>query len=364
MGGLALVALLAFGCAEAAHAQSQKWKFMVFGDTRGTNPTSDQINAEILGELARAATNEQPAFVLVPGDLVNSGTLSAFQDWTNIMAPVYSAGIGVYPVMGNHDTPDVNGFKAVFGAAIPDNGPAGEIDRTYFITYSNALVLALDNYVNANEINTNWVNSVLSTNTHPHVFSFGHEPAFKVNHTDCLDDHPVDRDAFWNSLSNAQSRIYFAGHDHFYDHMRLDDGDGNTNNDLHQMITGTAGAPLANDGDYDGNNGIWSPIRVLHEQQYGYVVVEIDGYNATAMWYHRTGANTYTATSDVFSYSVAPVIAFSYAGGSLILTWSGAGVLQAAPDVSGVYTNMPGTASPYVITNLSEPQRYFRVRLP
>ena len=65
---LFLVLLLLAG---AASAQSQKWKFLVYGDTRGTNSTSDQINATILAELARATTNTspKPAFVLVPGDL-------------------------------------------------------------------------------------------------------------------------------------------------------------------------------------------------------------------------------------------------------------------------------------------------------
>ncbi len=114
--------------AGAAHAQSQKWQFLVYGDSRGTNSTSAQINTNALAELVRATTNTspKPAFVLVPGDLVNSGTLSAFQSWTNIMAPVYAAGIGVYPIMGNHDIASVSAYTSVFGASIPDNGPASE----------------------------------------------------------------------------------------------------------------------------------------------------------------------------------------------------------------------------------------------
>jgi predicted phosphodiesterase len=364
LAALAFWALVAVASGGQAHAQEQKWKFMVFGDSRGTNASDNQINTEILAELARAITNEQPAFVLVAGDLVNSGSLSAFQVWANIMGPVYEAGIAIYPVMGNHDTPDVDSFKEVFGAGIPDNGPAEEIDRTYFIAHSNALVLALDDYVSPHRVNQPWVDSVLATNTRPHVFAFGHEPAFKACHTDCLDDYPTNRDAFWNSLSNANARVYFAGHDHFYDHIRLDDGDGNPNNDLHQMIVGTGGGPPYTYYAYDGTNGIWTPQPVFHESRYGYVIVEIAGYIATATRYHRTGPDTYVATSDVSSYSAAPVIAFSYAGGNLTLTWRGAGALEVASDVNGVYSAVPGAASPYVITNLSESPRYYRVRLP
>lgn len=30
-------------------------------------------------------------------------------------------------------------------------------------------------------------------------FVFGHEPAFKAFHTDCLDDYVIERDTFWNN---------------------------------------------------------------------------------------------------------------------------------------------------------------------
>lgn len=284
---------------------AQKWRFLVYGDTRGTN-LSNQVNTNILQELARATTNEMPAFVLVPGDLVYSGNETAFREWTNAMAPVYQAGIPVYPVIGNHDDVDVNACTNVFGADIPDNGPATECDRTYSITYSNALVLALDTYVNTGRVNQSWIDAVLASNYMPHVFAFGHLPAFKVNHTDILDDYPSDRDTFWSSLTNAKARAYFCGHDHFYDHMRLDDGDSNPTNDAHQYIVGTGGAPLYGDGAYDGNNGPWNPQRLLHEAQYGYLVVEIDRLDVTITWKHRISDDTYVVTSDTTSNRVLP----------------------------------------------------------
>ena len=144
-------------CAQA----SPQWSFLVVGDSRGA---SEQINTTILSELASQITNQQPAFVLFAGDLVYTGDLSAFQDWTNIMAPVYAAGIPVYPVMGSHDTNDVDGYLQVFGGLIPGNGPPGEIGRTYAVTCSNVLVLGLDNNVNPDRVNQSWIDSVLATN--------------------------------------------------------------------------------------------------------------------------------------------------------------------------------------------------------
>ncbi len=349
-----------------AHAQNQKWKFLVYGDTRGTG-TADMINTNILTELARATTNTspKPAFVLVPGDLAYSGSLANFRGWTNIMAPVYQAGIDVYPVLGNHDVSAVSDYITVFGSTVPDNGPATELNRTYYVIRSNVLVAAMDNYVVAHQANTTWLSSILQTNHYLHAFVMGHEPAFSVNHVDCLDDAVAARDTFWNILSNAACRVYFCGHDHFYDHMRLDDKDGDPSNDVHQMIAGAGGAPLHDDSAYDGANSIWTPTRAWHAKTNGYVEVEIDGPVATLTWYRRTTPNSYVADSDVFSYSLAPIIASTYSNGSLTLTWLGGGKLQAASELAGQWTNVANARSPYVVTNVRAggASTFYRVQL-
>jgi hypothetical protein len=350
--------------ASTVAAQSQKWQFLVYGDTRGSSST-DIINTNILAELVRATTNTspKPAFVLVPGDLVYSGALAAFRGWTNIMAPVYQAGISVYPVLGNHDDDNVPDYISVFGPTIPDNGPASELNRTYYVIRSNVLVAVMDNYVVAHQANTNWLNNVLRTNNYLHAFVMGHEPAFSVNHADCLDDVAAARDTFWNILSNAACRVYFCGHDHFYDHMRLDDGDGDPSNDVRQMIVGSGGAPFHADSAYDGTNSVWTPTRVRHAMTNGYVAVEIDGPVATLTWYQRTTPGNYVATSDVFSYSLAPAIAFSSSNGVLTLTWSGGGTLQSAPGVASPWTAVTNARSPYVTSVQGGPGILYRVQL-
>jgi PKD repeat protein len=299
----AAILLALAGLTTPANAQTP-WRFVVVGDTRsGDGATA--INAEIVSELANEIVRQDARFVLVPGDLVYSGSLSAFQLWKTTMGPVYQAQIPVLPVIGNHDAADLAAWKQVFGADIPDNGPAGEEDRTYSFTHENVLVLALDNYVATGRVNQPWVDATLAANTLPHVFAFGHMPAFKANHTDCLDDYPANRDAFWNSLQNAGAGAYFAGHDHFYDHARIDDGDGNPDNDVHQLIVGSGGAPFTSSYAYNGLNTAWTPVNQYHEMQYGYSVVEISGLQVTMTFYHRTGAKAY-----------APVESWTYVVGA------------------------------------------------
>ncbi len=286
-------------------AETGTWKFVVFGDSISFD--GSDVNTNILGELAAAVVNEHPDLLLFLGDFSASGSASGYLLWTNVMAPVYGAGITVYPVVGNHDGLDPAAYTNIVAAQVPENGPVEEYKTTYSFVHSNALFLVLNEFAVSNQwrVNQSWVDAVLATNTLPHVFPAGHVPAFKVFHGDCLEEYVTNRDAFWNSLSNAHCRAYFSGHDHFYDHAQLEDGDSDPQNDLHQVIVGTGGAPLYPDTGYAGTNSIWTPLRWFHEAQYGYVAVEVGTNDVTMTWHHRTGTNSYPA-AEVFSYSIIP----------------------------------------------------------
>ena len=290
--------LVLAGLIAAGNAQAAPWRFIVTGDSRGSD---GGVNRAILAEIASAITNERPDLVLFSGDLVTGGpaTQSQFEAWTNAMAAVYAAGVPVYPVRGNHDLG--TGWAKVFARDLPDNGPPGETHFTFAVRHKNALFLGLDEFINAHRVNQAWLNSQLASNTAPHVFAYGHEPAFKAYHHNSLADYPADRNAFWTSLANAGARVYFCGNDHFYDRARLDDGDGQTSNDLYQCIAAGAGAPIYSGAAYNGNNGQWTPIRQAHDEQHGYMVGEVDGLDVRLTWKHRQAPGVY-ATNDTFTY--------------------------------------------------------------
>ncbi len=293
-------------------------RFIVTGDSRGQ---PDPINVTILTEIKDAILAEHAVepvdFVLFSGDLVNGATAdlqAELLQWRTIMQPVYSAGIGVYPCRGNHDDASKTAWDNIFSGsyALPDNGPSTPFDEknvTFSFPHaSSVFVVGLDQYFTTpppHKVNQVWLNDQFSANRRPHVFVFGHEPAFKVNHTDCLDDHPADRNTFWNSIAAEGGRTYFCGHDHFYDHARLDDGDGDPSDDLHQYLVGTAGAPLYPDGLYNGDCGTWTPTRVVHDKEYGYVLVEVGG-GVTLTWKHRVAPGVFSSGGDVWTYNIAP----------------------------------------------------------
>ncbi len=273
-------------------------RFIVVGDSRGSD---NGVNSAILTEVAQAIIDEGADFVLFPGDLVTGSTTpsvleSQLMYWRTIMQPVYDAGIDVYPCRGNHEDDSKVAWDNVFSGAyaLPPNGPSGEENTTFSFTLGNVFVVGLDQYVAIHRINQVWLDQQFTSNTQPHVFVFGHEPAFSVRHTDCLDDYPAERNTFWSSLVNESGCFYFAGHDHFYNHARVDDGDGDIANDVYQYVVGTAGAPpVPWDGLYDGNNGSWTPLPLYHEVQYGYLLVEVDDSRVSITWKHRTAPNVY-----------------------------------------------------------------------
>jgi hypothetical protein len=272
--------------------------FIATGDSRGGD---NGVNSQILGEIAQAIVAEDVDFVIFAGDLVSGSSDSAMLAgellyWRTIMQPVYDAGIAVYPCRGNHDAGNVGAWNEVFSGsyALPANGPPGEENLTFSFTYGNVFVAGLDQYVTVRRVNLTWLSQQFTANSAPHVFILGHEPAFSVDHSDCLDDYPAQRDSLWNMFAVAGGSFYFTGHDHFYNHARIDDGDGNPLNDLHQYLVGSAGAPLRNwDGLYNGNNGVWTPRLMYHESNYGYLRVEVSGTELIPTWMHRVAPGVF-----------------------------------------------------------------------
>lgn len=311
-----IVAVLAV-FAVASLAQGEPWRFVVTGDSRGSN---NGVNTPILGEIATAIAAEAPEFVLFVGDLVDGnittyGTLeSQLTTWRTTMQPVYAV-TKVYAVRGNHEVyhADVNvaDWNAVFTGddAMPGNGPLGEENITFSFEHENALVIGLDHY-GPNEsrwhrVDQTWLNAQLDAHdkqTHPHVFTFAHEPAFSVQHVDCMDDFLTERNAFWDSIRDAGVKTFFCGHDHFFNHAKVTDAGGKS---LHQMLIGTAGAPTYpwSVAAYKGENSGRTLENLCHVEQYGYMVVEVDGLDVTMTWKQRTGADAFAETYS-FGYTV------------------------------------------------------------
>jgi hypothetical protein len=357
------------------------WRFIVTCDSRGSN---NGIQQTILSELVTEIMSRDVDFVLFSGDLVSGYSAAGPSEfeahlgvWVEIMRPVYDANIAVYVSRGNHEIADVwgvsprpgidpnnnyaTGWLNIFGSdlypgqRLPDNGPAYEKYMTYSVTHNNAFVVSLDEYAGirheaVHKVNQEWFDAQLAGNSKPHIFVAGHEPAFRARHADCLDNQPLDRDAFWASVRNAGGRTYFCGHDHFYDHARIDDGDGDANNDVHQYIIGTSGAPPYTwSPPYSGNNGDYTVRQWHHARRYGYVLVEIDELDATLTWMQRHTNDLNIAgiyePNETWSYAVTPKL--------IVLSPNGNENLAAASTYTITWKTMEGAGIDYVTIDYS-----------
>jgi hypothetical protein len=404
---LVIAGFLLFASAQCVSGAT--WKFLVYGDSRGTNNTTNPINTPILTEIASRTLAENPEFVLFPGDLANSGSQANYNTWKSIMQPVYDAGIGVCPVAGNHESADFSDFKSMFitpYTTAPFPGMTNMVvdsasfdGRSYSFNFNNAMFLCMDNYSNASTsahcVNQPFLNARLAarnSTTTPLVFAMWHEPAFKAGPDTGLEAKPALRNATWTSLQTAGCRQVFNGHDHLYATARLDDGDGNPTNDTYQVVVGTAGAPLYTLA-YSGDTGSWTVVPISSESSYGYVRVVVDDVAQTVVqtWVHRTAANTFVDTTNVVSYNFGPTWTNSASlfritgcvvtGSDLLITWvTGVGQTNALQATSGDSSGSYSTnnfADIFIVTNTvasvtnyldvggatNTPVRFYRVRL-
>jgi hypothetical protein len=325
--------------AEVPHPEyPTPWKFAVISDTQGnhnneSNPSC--INDKVVQAIAGDIVREKPDFVLVSGDLVNGWFKNGGVDyavqyatWKEAMSPVYRAGIRVYPIRGNHDSgperlalPPLpfhlepptdarvqlkNAFQKAFSESyIPKNGPVGEEGLTYSVSHKNAFIVGLDQYTGIqHKVNQEWLDRQLKGNRLPHVFVYGHEPAFETNHKDNLAFFPKERDLFWDSIGSAGGRIYFCGHDHFYNRAVIQDS---SNNPIRQIIGGTGGGALKRwSGVYPGNKRVQGEVH--HSDHHGYILVTVTGNNVTVIWKALTmepGMMNAWQILDTFRYSIS-----------------------------------------------------------
>ena len=342
--GSNLLASLLLAFCWTGHAETLR--FVVAGDGRAEYPWNGRreppaediggINQAINKEICKAVIDEQAKIMLWTGDIVNvsEGAGSKPDDktrflknglnaWRKIMQPLYDKHVTVLPVRGNYDvewherkdrTPnEIAGATAVWREVfpeLPDNGPDCEKKLSYYYATDSVLFIGLDQYENRRHmVHQSWLDEQVLTakNKRPFIFAYGHEPAFVpgslMKTVECLAAYPHRRDQMWESLSNAGARVYFCGHDHFYDHMKVQRGTTPSGPEMHQLTAGTAGAPLYPHLLYPKDED-WKLERVNHcDFLYGYILVAIDGNTATIVFKGRNPDGQYEA-KDSFTYTV------------------------------------------------------------
>lgn len=312
------------------------WKFAVLCDNR-SNPCLpgggvEGVNVEVLSKIAKAVAAEKVDVVLVPGDVALGNGYACnlltpppnparqqYQLWRQTMKPVYDSGAKVLPVRGNHEMDKdallndwsscrkrvpvesklLDAYRSVFNDPyLQTISPENQKGLTYALPHKNALFVGLDQLTDQFQVDQNWFDRVLAREKREHLFVFGHYPAFAVKHKDCLACYAESRDRLWNSIGNAGGRLYFCGHDHFYDRAIIPDAKGRL---LQQVLVGNGGAPFASSTAPYADPRV---KRVEHmEKEYGYLVVTVDGDSVSAKLKVLDAGSETWRNGDAFCYS-------------------------------------------------------------
>lgn len=317
---------------------ASSFSFAVLGDSR-SNSSGSKMNEDFLKFFVKKMTEEiKPQFVIFNGDQVmdceewqNGQWQYQERPWTNLMAKISDAGIGLYLVKGNHELyawkdgdRDGKGHKSphirMFAQDAFQNDPeiqkhtlGGYPDSTYkwmayTFDYGNSFFIIFDafhvykayndaeikkhplryyndeaHYGTVGDTHLSWIQSQVASaagsHKYKHLFAFSHAPVFSVS--DGYRNAKENMLNVWKSIDNAKFDIYFGAHEHLYSRRVIDSSikvkSGGTeysfkNNVIH-IISGDAGASPVTRWVEDKQD--WHI-----EPSWNYVLVTVDGDSA------------------------------------------------------------------------------------
>lgn len=332
------------------------WSFGVMDDTQwvgadpdGQNP--DTVPVSIIAQINAQFVDAGVKFVFQVGDLSESGSNAALQTRAAAAQPLIDAGIGFFPLRGNHETyggggnsygipqfqasfPQTQGGTftktggANFGIGGNFNSPVAVDANLAGMSYSfdygtagnNARFVILDNWRTpansaGNSVNDqqNWIGSRLDKSARgtTQAFVLSHQPLIGAKNVDTLfganpSSNPSWQNTFIGSLADNEVKVYHSGHDHLHQNSVIVSPDGLSR--VHQIIGASDSNKFytphnpSNDNGYNGTPGRETPIS-QDLYRVGYYIYSVDGPRVTVSYHASTGA--YPA-----GFSSTPVFTF------------------------------------------------------
>jgi hypothetical protein len=304
-----LAACLSVLLFHAAALAAEPWRFGVMGDTqwKGKTDGRDTVPTELIERINREMIAAKVKFVIQVGDLADqypSKSGNSMDTRAAAAQPLYAAGIGFYPLRGNHDEspeaaarfvqdfPQTQGAVNRFGAT-NFSSPGRANGLSYAFDYENARFVLLDQFAAPIADQQPWIDPILKTKpAGGHAFVFAHKGIVTENHEDTLfgnnpAENPEAQNLFMKSLYEACVWYYFGGHDHMHNRALVSSPD--RLRQVHEIIcTGNSykfyGPKVpAPDQQFDH-----PPREIPLAQQlnaWGYYLVTVDGPRVTVDYY-------------------------------------------------------------------------------
>jgi hypothetical protein len=322
---------------------SKPWSFGVMDDTQWTvaadaaNPNA--VSVSIVNQINPQFIKAGVKFVVQVGDLTENGNDADLATRAAAAQPLYNAGIGFYPMRGNHETyaspannfaipafqadfPQTRGVGNTFGArnfSSPTSVSADLTGMSYSFDYgtpgNNARFVIVDPWVTpsknvapGNGYNygysiadqQSWISSRLNEKTRgtTQAFVFSHQPLIAENHQDSpfagqTYANPDMQNAFIASLQANDVKYYISGHDHMDQRSIVASPDGKSQV---QEIIGASDSSKFYTPKALSNAGWVDPVSLVNQKSretsiaqdlysIGYYIYTIDGPKVTVDYY-------------------------------------------------------------------------------
>lgn len=253
-------------------ALSSPWKFAVMADTQwkvnNDGKCPNGVAVGIINAINAECIKQGAKFVIQVGDLTGPGDSAAMKTRAAAAEALYKAGIGFYPLRGNHEGNQSGAVMFqelypqtqhkgphIFGASNFTSPFVTLNGLSYSFDYNNARFILLDQYTrtdNSNNLKSlqdtindvdgleddnildqlDWIDTRLSTRPkNTHAFVFAHKTLIDQHHTDALfgKDPTANygpQNKFIKSLAVNGVHYFLGGHDHLHHRSFVKSPDG------------------------------------------------------------------------------------------------------------------------------------------
>src|SRR5215468_390283 len=306
---------------EKDSAGVNRFSFIAYGDTRGRRDGFELqyehsliVNSAIAMIKKMEKTPFPVRFVIQTGDGVANGAIgrqwnASFVDLIDRLTQ--EGNVPYFLAPGNHDVssaathgdprrqPGLKNFFAANAALIPPEGSPRRLAGypTFSFGYGNTFFIAFDSNIAGDDKQFEWVKSQLEgldRGRFRQVIVYSHHPAFSSGPhggAKVESSTAIIRQKYMPLFHKHHVRIFFAGHEHIFEHWVEHYEDEAGEHRLDQVITGGGGAPLyAYSGDPDTRDyikdnpdqkitldRIAKPAYEPGQGAYHYVLVKVDG---------------------------------------------------------------------------------------
>jgi len=327
-----LLGATALGLLVSANAQAETWTFGLMSDTQwigsaGTANNPGTTSVSVINQVNQQFINSGVKFVIQDGDLVDTYSAANEQVRASAAQQLNSAGIGFFPLRGNHDAPNngtaslqtvqnlypqMTGSGNAYGAT---NFQVNATTGSYSFDYNNTRFVMLDQFTNApttgslkgTNINDqlSWLGTALSTKPATNSFVIGHKNLIGGNHVDTLfganpNANPSVENQFYSILAQNKVDAYIGGHDHMMQLDRVTSPDGTTK--VTQIISGSDSnkfyIPAGNAENPNGGKttaqqyGRTEEVLLQSLYDIGYWIFKVDGSTVNASYYAASSGAT------------------------------------------------------------------------